>query len=224
VDSATLLSQLPEPCGGKPEDWGKGHVSGRPLPEQGVVAAFENILGQALSTPHREVLGAYGAASACRRRGALGKEGKHLQRNRKCHKRPDEPLGDDLPRRFRCHNQCKLKTYNFDGRKSIWGGECGRYELSRQTGDRKENLFEVRQSVWQSHVQGVIESVQDAPLMEVDGRPTVGMIRALYGLQNSVLWLISLIASVSGSCSHRLRASRSPGPALRRRWRRPATR
>ena len=37
-----------------------------------------------------------------------------------------------------CHNQCKLKIYDFDGRRSIWGGECGRYELTRNNGPKKE--------------------------------------------------------------------------------------
>ena len=34
-----------------------------------------------------------------------------------------------------CHNECKLKIYNFGSRKSVWGGDCGRYEMR---GDRKE--------------------------------------------------------------------------------------
>jgi len=30
-----------------------------------------------------------------------------------------------------CHNQCKLKIYDFDGRRDIWDRECGRYEVNR---------------------------------------------------------------------------------------------
>ena len=163
---------------------------GGPSLNKAVVAAFENILGQGLVLPrHREVLGAYGAAlSLQEKRRAGGKRESTFRGIESAINDRMSHLEMTCRADSECHNQCKLKTYNFDGRKSIWGGECGRYELSRRTGDRKENLFEVRQSVWQSHVQGVIESVQDAPLMEVDGRPTVGMIRALYGLQNSVLW------------------------------------
>lgn len=163
---------------------------GGPSLNKAVVAAFENILGQGLVVPrHREVLGAYGAALSLQEKRRAGGKRESIFRG------IESAINDRMSHLemtcradSECHNQCKLKVYNFDGRKSIWGGECGRYELSRRTGDRKENLFEVRQRVWQSHVQGVIESVQDAPLMQMDGRPTVGMIRALYGLQNSVLW------------------------------------
>jgi len=35
---------------------------------------------------------------------------------------------------------------------------------------------------------GVYEELKEGPLMEVDGRPTVGMQRALYGYQTAVLW------------------------------------
>jgi hypothetical protein len=31
-----------------------------------------------------------------------------------------------------CHNECKLRVYDFGGRRSVWGGECGRYEVSRR--------------------------------------------------------------------------------------------
>jgi predicted CoA-substrate-specific enzyme activase len=163
---------------------------GGPSLNKAVVAAFENILGRGLVVPrHREVLGAYGAALSLQEKRRA--EGKRESTFRGIESTINDRMShSEMTCRadFECHNQCKLKVYSFDGRKSIWGGECGRYELSRRTGNRKENLFEVRQRVWQSHVQGVVESVQDAPLMEVDGRPTVGMIRALYGLQNSVLW------------------------------------
>jgi predicted nucleotide-binding protein (sugar kinase/HSP70/actin superfamily) len=37
-------------------------------------------------------------------------------------------------------------------------------------------------------MEGLYETVQDGPLPEVGGRPTVGMMKALYGLQSSVLW------------------------------------
>ena len=163
---------------------------GGPSLNKAVVAAFENVLGQGLLVPrHREVLGAYGAAIS------LQEKMLSERRRESTFRGLDSAIEDRMNHAERtcrsdpeCHNQCKLKVYNFDGRKSIWGGECGRYELSRRTGDRKENFFEVRQRIWQSHMEGVYEPLQDAPLMEADGRPTVGMIRALYGLQGSVLW------------------------------------
>jgi predicted nucleotide-binding protein (sugar kinase/HSP70/actin superfamily) len=87
-----------------------------------------------------------------------------------------------------CHNQCKLKIYDFDGRRSIWGGECGRYEVARIRGAKKENFFTLRQKIWQPYMDGVYEELKEKPLMEVDNRPTVGMQRALYGLQTGIFW------------------------------------
>ncbi|MGE5839424.1 MAG: acyl-CoA dehydratase activase-related protein, partial [Deltaproteobacteria bacterium] len=87
-----------------------------------------------------------------------------------------------------CHNQCKLKIYDFDGRKSVWGGECGRYEVIRGKGKKQENLFKVREELWTGAMSGVFEELGEKPLMEVEGRPTVGMQRALYTLQTGVMW------------------------------------
>ncbi len=163
---------------------------GGPSLNKGVVAAFENVLGRGLLVPdHREVLGAYGAAISVQEK--MGMENKNdstfrglesairdrMQHTEKvCHADPN------------CHNQCKLKIYDFDGRRSIWGGECGRYEVTRTRGSRKQNFFALRQEIWQKYMAGVYEELQKEPLMEVDNRPTVGMQRALYGIQTAVLW------------------------------------
>jgi predicted nucleotide-binding protein (sugar kinase/HSP70/actin superfamily) len=88
----------------------------------------------------------------------------------------------------RCHNQCKLKIYDFDGRKSIWGGECGRYELTRNRGPKETDFFALRQEIWETHMGRVYETLSDKPLLRVDDRPTVGLQRALYGQQDAVLW------------------------------------
>jgi predicted nucleotide-binding protein (sugar kinase/HSP70/actin superfamily) len=87
-----------------------------------------------------------------------------------------------------CHNQCKLKIYDFDGRRSVWGGECGRYDVIKIKGHKKENYFELRQKILQQYMAGVYEELGGTPLMEIDGRPTIGMQRALYTLQGGVLW------------------------------------
>ncbi len=113
---------------------------GGPSLNRGVVAAFENILGHGLIVPkHREVLGAFGAAISVQEkmerenstessfRGLLNAINDRMDYTEKiCHADPN------------CHNQCKLKIYDFDGRKSIWGGECGRYETTRGKGPRRE--------------------------------------------------------------------------------------
>jgi predicted CoA-substrate-specific enzyme activase len=163
---------------------------GGPSLNKGVVSAFENVLGRGLIVPrHREVLGAYGAAISVREkmrlenlsessfRGLDSAVSDRMQYVEKvCHADPN------------CHNQCKLKIYDFDGRRSIWGGECGRYELAKIRGSKKENYFELRQEIWHKYMDGVYEEIKEQPLMEVDNRPTVGMQRALYGHQNSILW------------------------------------
>ncbi|MDY6951701.1 MAG: acyl-CoA dehydratase activase [Thermodesulfobacteriota bacterium] len=163
---------------------------GGPSLNKGVVAAFENVLGRGLVVPkHREVLGAFGAAISVQERMAL-------------HERPttvfrglDSAINDRMRYKEKicradpnCHNQCKLKIYDFDGRKSIWGGECGRYESTARQGPKKENYFHLRDTIWEEHVAGVYAELKGEPLMEVDGRPTVGMQRALYTHHTGVLW------------------------------------
>ncbi len=163
---------------------------GGPSLNKGVVAAFENVLDREIIVPrHREVLGAYGAALAVREkmileertessfRGFESAAGDTMQCiERVCHADPH------------CHNQCKLKIYNFDGRRSIWGGECGRYELVRGHSGGTRNFFELRRNIWDRYMEGVSVQCGEKPLMEIDGRPTVGMQRMLYGLHFGVLW------------------------------------
>jgi len=163
---------------------------GGPSLNKGVVAAFENVLGREMMVPrHREVLGAYGAAISVQEKLRLEKKGRSSFRGL------DSAINDRMSYTEKvctanpqCHNRCKLKIYDFDGRRSVWGGECGRYELTRGIGPKKENYFELRDKIWQKHMAGVYEELKDEPLMEADGRPTVGMQRALYGIRGSVLW------------------------------------
>ncbi len=163
---------------------------GGPSLNKGVVAAFENVLGRGVNVPrHREILGAFGAAVSVR-------EQMLMKNNPGSGFRGMEAvIGDQMnyvekvcradPQ---CHNQCKLKIFNFGGRRSIWGGECGRYETSFSSNRRKQNFFKLRDKIWQTHVSGVYEELKGIPMHLVDNRPTVGMQRALYGLHTSVLW------------------------------------
>jgi predicted CoA-substrate-specific enzyme activase len=163
---------------------------GGPSLNKGVVAAFEDVLGRGLIVPkHREVLGAFGAALCLQEKTALEKRDKSTFRGLA------SAIGDRMDYAEKvcgadanCHNQCKLKIYDFDGRKSVWGGECGRYEVVRGKGKKQENLFKVREDLWTAAMSGVFEELKEKPLMEVEGRPTVGMQRALYTLQTGVMW------------------------------------
>ena len=163
---------------------------GGPSLNKGVVAAFENVLGRGIIVPkHREVLGAYGAAVSVRKKMDLefqpkttfrGLESAIMDRmehkEKICHADPN------------CHNECKLKIYDFDRRRSIWGGECGRYDLIRGKGLEEENFFQLRENLFLTYMVGLFEEMKDEPMMEVEGRPTVGMQRCLYTLQTGVLW------------------------------------
>ncbi len=163
---------------------------GGPSLNKGVVAAFENVLGGGLVVPkHREVLGAFGAAISVQEKMT------HEKRKKSVFRGLDSAINDRMTYKERicradpkCHNQCKLKIYDFDGRKSIWGGECGRYELIGRKGPKKENYFQLREKMWLAHMSGVYDELSGEPVMEVDGRPTIGMQRALYALQTGVLW------------------------------------
>ncbi|NTV57202.1 MAG: CoA activase, partial [Deltaproteobacteria bacterium] len=163
---------------------------GGPSLNKGVVAAFEDVLGRGLIVPkHREVLGAFGAAVCLQEKINLEKREKSTFRGlvSAIEDRMDyaEKVCSADPN---CHNQCKLKIYDFDGRKSVWGGECGRYEVVRGKGKKQENLFKVRDEMWADALSGVFEELKEKPLMELEGRPTVGMQRALYTLQTGVMW------------------------------------
>jgi len=163
---------------------------GGPSLNKGVVAAFENVLGRGLVVPkHREVLGAFGAAISVQERMIRGNRRESICR------RLDSAINDRMAYKEKicradanCHNQCKLKIYNFDGRKSIWGGECGRYELVGKKGPKQENYFQLRDKVWEAHMFGAYTELGGEPVMEIDGRPTIGMQRALYTFQTGVLW------------------------------------
>jgi predicted CoA-substrate-specific enzyme activase len=163
---------------------------GGPSLNKGVVAAFENVLGRGLVVPkHREVLGAYGAAISLQEKIKIEKRTGSTFRGLESAICDTMNFNEKVCRADpNCHNQCKLKIYDFDGRRSIWGGECGRYELVRSKGRKQENLFQVREEIWQKSIAGVCEELKGEPLMEVEGRPTVGIQRALYTLQTGALW------------------------------------
>jgi predicted nucleotide-binding protein (sugar kinase/HSP70/actin superfamily) len=163
---------------------------GGPSLNKGVVAAFEDVLGRGLIVPkHREVLGAFGAAVCLQEKISLEKRENSTFRGLASAIEDQMDYAEKVcTADANCHNQCKLKIYDFDGRKSVWGGECGRYEVVRGKGKKQENLFKVREEMWARALSGVFEELKEKPLMEVEGRPTVGMQRALYTLQTGVMW------------------------------------
>ena len=171
---------------------------GGPSLNKAIVAAFEAVLGKGLLIPkHREVLGGFGAAISLQEK--KEKEKKDVSAFRGL----DEAINDKMDYREtichadpQCHNECKLKIYDFSGRKSIWGGQCGRYEVRGHYGERKEDYFKLRDTIWEQHLKGlyhdlgeVKKGAQDGrAVFEIDGRPTVGMQRAFYNHQLALFW------------------------------------
>ena len=163
---------------------------GGPSLNKGVVAAFENVLGHGLIVPHhREVLGAFGAAISVQEKMSVDHQEKSTFRGLYSIIHDSMDFKEKVCRVDpQCQNQCKLKIYNFDGRRSIWGGECGRYEVTKSETKKKENYFKLRKGIWEQHLENVCVEFKGAPIMEADGRPTVGMQRSLYGLHGAILW------------------------------------
>ncbi len=164
---------------------------GGPSLNKGVVSAFENVLGRSVTVPmHREVLGAYGAAISVQER--MHADGTLKSRFRGL----DSVISDRMSYEEKvcradpnCHNRCKLKVYDFGGKKTIWGGECGRYEVSGAGADKKENLFKVREDIWLRYMDGLFQELDRGEVIdEVDGRPTVGMQRSLYLFETGIIW------------------------------------
>ncbi len=164
---------------------------GGPSLNKGVVAAFENVLRrEILVPPHREVLGAYGAAIS------VQEYMKSQNKKESSFRGLDSAINDK--REYvekictadpNCSNQCKLKIYDFGGRKSIWGGDCGRYETSRTRWRKTENYFALRQKIWESYIRNVCLVLdKEDPIFEWKGRPTVGMQRALYMHHIGIFW------------------------------------
>lgn len=172
---------------------------GGPSLNKAIVAAFEAVLGKGLLIPkHREVLGSFGAAISVQERMKIENKRESVFRGL------DEAINDKLEYKEavchadpQCHNECKLKIYNFGGRKSIWGGECGRYEVRGNYGEKKEDYFKVRDNIWESYIDGLYYDLGDLKpgeednraVFEIDGRPTVGLQRALYNHQIGVFWI-----------------------------------
>ncbi len=163
---------------------------GGPSLNRAIVAAFEQVLGRSVTVPrHREVMGALGAALAARDAvargeialarhtiGALGTAAASFT-ERVC--RADAA----------CRNECKLRVYDFGGRSSVWGGECGRYEVGRRGVARRPNLFVERSQRFVEALAGRAEIAD--PRAPAPGRVTAGTIGvplALHGIGWGVFW------------------------------------
>ncbi|ROQ92132.1 acyl-CoA dehydratase activase [Desulfosoma caldarium] len=170
---------------------------GGPSLNKAVVAAFERVLQRPLVVPpHREVMGAYGAALAVKEAWERG-EVSEKRRDFQALAQATVQFTESLCRADKhCHNECKLKIYDFAGRKSIWGGDCGRFEVSHYRGPSAENVFEARQRLfWEmvrehAHVLGEPTSASSPD----KGGPVVGVPMGLHALEWAPFWVRLLAA------------------------------
>lgn len=162
---------------------------GGPSLNQGIVAAFEKVLGRPILVPkHREVMGAFGAALAVKElfnRGELSQHSRDLE----ALARMDVNCAESVCKADKkCHNECKLKVYNFGGKKSVWGGDCGRYEVGRYEGVHETNFFLEHQHMFQEALEEKGISPLELVRKEDLSRPTIGIPLALHTLGWGVFW------------------------------------
>ncbi|MCG6944715.1 MAG: acyl-CoA dehydratase activase [Deltaproteobacteria bacterium] len=172
---------------------------GGPSLNKGIVAAFEHVLDQEIIMPeHREVLGAHGAALSIMEKRVSSE-----------FVRSDFPGLDTLIQATisnketlcradkKCHNECKLKIYDFGGRKSIWGGDCGRYEMRGDRKEKEEDWFKKRELIFLDYLKDISVDLPELHSQGLaanqvqeffDGKITIGIPRALHMMQHSILW------------------------------------
>ncbi len=160
---------------------------GGPSLNKGIVSAFERVLKREILVPeHREVMGAFGAALSVME--LFKKEGMEYRRRDLDQLAAMEVNFSESVCRAekKCHNECKLKIYNFGDRKSVWGGDCGRYE-TRAEGGGEVNYFQLRQTLFE---QALAEAGNLLGEAETGRRqkPVIGIPLALHSLEWGVLW------------------------------------
>ncbi len=164
---------------------------GGPSLNKAVVAAFESTLDAEIFVPkHREVMGAFGAAVSLKekidRSPSLQTGFRGIEQVLNDQMEYSEIICRADPD---CHNMCKLKVYNFGGKKSIWGGECGRYETVQNVSHKTENIFELWHQIWDKNMSGLQNACpDDGPPREHAGRTSIGIPRALFTFQTAVFW------------------------------------
>ena len=163
---------------------------GGPSLNRAVVAAFEQVLGRPVAVPpHREVMGAFGAALAARDAAARG-EIAPAERRLDALGAAATSFTERVCRAdAACRNECKLRVYDFGGRSSVWGGECGRYEVGRRGVARRPDLFAERAQRFVEALEGRAEVADPrAPAPARVPAGTIGVPLALHGVGWGVFW------------------------------------
>ncbi|HOT29364.1 MAG TPA: acyl-CoA dehydratase activase [Candidatus Ozemobacteraceae bacterium] len=172
---------------------------GGPSLNKSVVAAFEAVVGKPIVTlPHREVMGAIGAAlhardeaEAAARRGETVKPSRFrgwsvvdaafTHTEEVCKRNPN------------CHNLCKLQIYRIGGDEAVYGGECGMYESRAKATVRAPDYNRIRQNLYFKAMQGKYRVLDEEPAQTVSAegkkRPTLGIPRSLSFFQMGLFWV-----------------------------------
>ncbi|RQD56925.1 MAG: CoA activase [Desulfonatronovibrio sp. MSAO_Bac4] len=162
---------------------------GGPSLNKGIVAAFERVVNKPIIVPkHREVMGAFGAALTVM---DMYNHGDIQPRTRSLTElaKTEVTFKESICRAEKnCHNECKLKIYRFGQRKSIWGGDCGRYESTSGQQAITGNFFLERKKIFDSFLPMDFIVVNEKDKKPVPGKPTIAIPMALHSLEWGVLW------------------------------------
>jgi predicted CoA-substrate-specific enzyme activase len=167
---------------------------GGPSLNKSVVAAFERIVGKPIITlPHREVMGAIGAALhamdeiearqqqdsafVSRFRGWDVIENPFVHEEEICKRNPN------------CHNLCKLQIYRVGNDEAIYGGDCGMYESRQQGQKRTPDFNRVRQELYFRQIKGLYRVLGEEKPEATAGKKVIGIPRALSFHQIGIFWI-----------------------------------
>lgn len=191
---------------------------GGPSLNKSIVAAFERIVGKKIVTlPHREVIGAIGAAlHACDesdRRRAAGEQGKIRFKGWQIVDEDFSHHEEVCHRNATCHNLCKLQVYKVGSEEAIYGGECGMYESRAGAAKRAPDFSRIRQRLYfkameghfkvydpnlqspeNHHDQPGLAAPADERVLKKDPgiftvKPTLGIPRSLTFFQMGIFWV-----------------------------------
>jgi predicted nucleotide-binding protein (sugar kinase/HSP70/actin superfamily) len=167
---------------------------GGPSLNKSVVAALEKIVGKPIITlPHREVMGAIGAALHAKDEIEAGKEaGKEFKTRFRGWDVIDKPFHHEeeiCTRNPNCHNQCKLQIYRVGDDEAIYGGDCGMYESRQQAAKRAPDFSRVRQELFFRQIKGLYRLMGEPKPEDKKDLKTIGIPRALSFHQLGIFWI-----------------------------------
>lgn len=142
-----------------------------------VAAAFSQVLGKRIIVPpHNGVVGAIGAALIARDR---MRESSHRSRFRGYDLGQVRFTSRDFVCRA-CSNYCDIKEFTIEGQRTYWGDQCSDKFRKPTHSDRKPVVVDLIE-----HREKLLEAPLASP---VDGRPTVGIPRAMYFYDRFPFW------------------------------------